>query len=159
VAGDEDLHRQFDEIRAEILGQQRDHEKLLAEVVDMREKMRNSLSKGEGGGKSDKFDLKQDRGGIADIEFMVQYGVLGWAYTYPELLKWSDNIRLLETMSQCEIISSDEAELLADAYRQYRACAHRLSLQQQPAVVSGEQFNELREGVIQVWQRLMRVGE
>jgi len=159
VAGDADLHRQFDEIRAEVLGQPRDREKLLAEVVEMREKMRNSLSKGEADGNRDKFDLKQDRGGIADIEFMVQYGVLGWAHGHPELLRWSDNIRLLEMMSLCEIITSDEAELLADAYRQYRACAHRLSLQQQPAVVSGEQFNEMREGVIRVWQRLMRVGE
>lgn len=163
VAGEAELHEQFDAIRAEILGQQRDREKLLAEVVKMREKMRQSLSKGssggEGDGKSDKFDLKQDRGGIADIEFMVQYGVLGWAHGHPELLEWSDNIRLLETMSQCEIISSDEAGLLADAYRQYRACSHRLSLQQQTAVVAGEEFNELREGVIRVWQRLMRVGE
>ena len=159
VAGDAALKAQFDTIRAEILGQKRDRENLLTEVVEMREKMRNSLSKGEAGGKSDKFDLKQDRGGIADIEFMVQYGVLGWAHSHPELLQWSDNIRLLATMSQCEIISSDEAGLLADAYRQYRACAHRFSLQQQPAVVNGEEFNQIREGVIQVWQRLMRVGE
>ncbi|NOR51766.1 MAG: bifunctional [glutamate--ammonia ligase]-adenylyl-L-tyrosine phosphorylase/[glutamate--ammonia-ligase] adenylyltransferase [Gammaproteobacteria bacterium] len=159
VAGDADLHRQFDEIRVQILGRERDREKLLAEVVEMREKMRPSLSKGESGGKSDKFDLKQDRGGIADIEFMVQYGVLGWAHTHPKLLQWSDNIRLLETMSQCDILSSDEAQLLADAYRQYRAFAHRLSLQQLVAVVDGDEFNTIREGVIQVWQRLMRVGE
>ncbi len=163
VAGDDELHRQFDEIRAQILGRQRDRAKLLAEVIAMREKMRHSLSRGASGekkgGKRDKFDLKQDRGGIADIEFMVQYVVLGWAHSHPELLQWRDNIRLLERMSQCEIIGSDETAILSDAYRQYRACVHRLSLQQQPAVVSGETFNELQEGVIQVWQRLMRVGE
>lgn len=159
IAGDAELKQQFEMIREQILGEERDREKLRHDVLDMREKMRESLSKGEGGTKSDKFDLKQDRGGIADIEFMVQYGVLGWAHTHPELLRWSDNIRLLETMSSCEIITRDEAELLADAYRQYRACAHRVSLQQQPAVVSGEEFNEVRKGVIQVWQRLMRVGE
>ena len=159
VAGDPDLKKQFDEIRAQILGEQRNREKLRVEVVEMREKMRQQLSKTKSGVNSGKFDLKQDRGGIADIEFMVQYGVLGWAHTHPELLRWSDNIRLLETMSQCEIISSDEAQLLADAYRQYRAYAHRLSLQQLVAVVSGDEFNTIREGVIQVWRRLMRVGE
>jgi glutamate-ammonia-ligase adenylyltransferase len=163
VAGDADLKEQFEKIRAEILAEARDRDKLLQEVVEMREKMRQQLSQGAGGGEAgengDKFDLKQDRGGIADIEFMVQYGVLGWANGHPELLRWSDNIRLLETMSSCEIITRDEAELLADAYRHYRACAHRLSLQQQPAVVNGEEFNKIREGVIQVWQRLMRVGD
>lgn len=163
VAGDAALKIEFEKIRAQILGEQRDREKLRVEVVEMREKMRQSLSKGgngdEGGTNSGKFDLKQDRGGIADIEFMVQYGVLGWANTHPELIRWSDNIRLLETMSRCEIITGDEAQLLADAYRQYRACAHRLSLQQLVAVVDGDEFNTLREGVIQVWRRLMRVGE
>ena len=171
VAGDADLKMQFEKIRAQVLGAQRDREKLRVEVVEMREKMRQQLSRrwrggtngGTGGtksgGNSNKFDLKQDRGGIADIEFMVQYAVLGWAHTHPELLRWSDNIRLLGTMSQCEILSSDEAQLLADAYRQYRACAHRLSLQQLVAVVHGDEFNTIREGVIQVWRRLMRVGE
>ena len=43
------------------------------------------------------FDLKQDRGGIADIEFLAQYWALKWAERYAELVMFSDNIRQLES--------------------------------------------------------------
>ena len=48
----------------------------------MREKMRAHLGSkaGDAG-----FDLKHDRGGIVDLEFMVQYQVLAHAETHPEL--------------------------------------------------------------------------
>jgi Glutamine synthetase adenylyltransferase len=39
----------------------------------MREKMRAHLGSAEG---ESRFDLKHDRGGIVDIEFMVQYLIL-----------------------------------------------------------------------------------
>jgi hypothetical protein len=42
------------------------------------------------------FHLKQDPGGIADIEFMVQYAVLAHAHRYPALLTYTDNIRQLD---------------------------------------------------------------
>jgi glutamate-ammonia-ligase adenylyltransferase len=113
--------------------------------------MRASLSKAESG----KFDLKQDPGGIADIEFMVQYAVLAWAHAHPQLLQWSDNIRLLETLARCGLISDAECALLCDAYRAYRARAHRLTLQQQPTVVEDSEFCELRAGVSALWQRMM----
>ncbi len=149
--GDAGIAEAFATVRSEILSQQRDKEKLRQEVREMREKMRTSLSRAESG----KFDLKQDPGGIADIEFMVQYGVLAWAHDYPALLKWSDNIRLLESLAQCGIISETERSLLSDAYRSYRARAHRLTLQQQKAVVDEGEFRELREGVTALWQKMM----
>ena len=41
----------------------------------MRERMRENLSKARQG----QFDLKQDAGGVADLEFLVQYWMLEWA--------------------------------------------------------------------------------
>lgn len=117
----------------------------------MREKMRGHLSKGGEG----KFDLKQDRGGIADIEFMVQYGVLGWACDYPALVVHTDNIRILDALAESGVIADDSATLLADAYRAYRARAHRLSLQEVPAVVDEREFAEMRERVTACWHELM----
>jgi glutamate-ammonia-ligase adenylyltransferase len=151
IHGDAGIASAFNEVRNEILSQQRDREKLREEVREMREKMRASLSKAESG----KFDLKQDHGGIADIEFMVQYGVLAWAHAHPALLEWSDNIRLLESLAKCGIISEEECSLLSDAYRSFRARAHRLTLQELKAVVDESEFRELREGVIAIWQKMM----
>ena len=151
VAGDATLGAQFSHIRHTILTRQRDREALRVEVVEMREKMRQGLDRGT----VDQFDLKQGRGGIADIEFMVQYGVLGWAHLHPELTEYTDNIRLLERLSDCGVVSVDEAQHLADAYRDYRARAHHLTLLEQPALVDEQDVARCRPGVIRCWQRLM----
>ncbi|NIR59668.1 MAG: hypothetical protein GWO02_09165, partial [Gammaproteobacteria bacterium] len=57
-----------------------------------RERMRRELGSGDRG---DGWDLKQDAGGIADIEFMVQYAALRWASSLGDYLDFTDNIRLL----------------------------------------------------------------
>ena len=62
----------------------------------MRARMRVELS-GSGPGE---FDLKQDPGGLADIEFLVDYWVLANAEYYPELVEFPDNIRQLEALER-----------------------------------------------------------
>lgn len=151
VSGDVGIVKGFDAIRREVLGRERDREVLRKEVREMRERMRASLGKGGAG----EFDLKQSPGGIADIEFMVQYGVLAWAHEFPHLLDFTDNIRLLEGLARDGILSEDDAALLGDAYRAYRARAHRLTLQEQPAVVSDGEFRHFRDGVSRIWGALM----
>ncbi len=151
ICGDAGIAEAFGRIRAEILGRSRDEEKLRTEVREMREKMRSQLSKAEAG----KFDLKQDPGGIADIEFMVQYGVLAWAHDHPELLQFSDNIRLLELLAGCGLMASADSELLCDAYRGFRRRVHRLTLQEQKAVVDGQEFANERETVLRLWRAML----
>jgi glutamate-ammonia-ligase adenylyltransferase len=97
------------------------------------------------------FHLKQGRGGIVDIEFMVQYTVLAWAHKHPSLTLYSDNIRILETMKDCQLLDSESVQGLIDAYKAYRAIAHRLSLQQQPNVISADKFVQERSVVRKVW--------
>ncbi len=163
VAGSDALAQRFESVRAQVLGRDREIEKLRQEVVDMRQKMRDNLGTTEtNAGAEDvswqadaKFNLKQDQGGIVDIEFMVQYAVLAWAQQTPELLRFSDNIRVLESLETSGLLSSQDAELLREAYKAYRAAVHRLALQNQKAVVGGDSFHEFRRGVIDVWQRLM----
>ncbi len=151
ICGDSGIAEAFSEIRAEILGQQRDSETLRSEVREMREKMRKQLSKAEAG----KFDLKQDPGGIADIEFMVQYGVLAWSHDHVELLQFSDNIRLLELFAGCGLMARADSEMLCDAYRAYRRRVHRLTLQERKAVVDAAEFAEEQEMVLRLWCSLM----
>jgi glutamate-ammonia-ligase adenylyltransferase len=117
----------------------------------MREKMRGHLVAGSAG----QFDLKQGSGGIADIEFMVQYGVLAWSHDHPALLDWTDNIRLLEGFAAAGLMRREDAQLLSDAYRAFRAQVHRLTLQDLPAVVEEPLFSDYRQGVQRLWRELM----
>jgi len=155
VAGDARLAKRFEVIRAKVLARERDPQQLLTEVREMRQKMRDALSKAEAG----MFDLKQDPGGIADIEFIVQYAVLRWAPQHPALMEWTDNIRLLETLAAEGLLAEEDAQLLADAYRSYRAAVHRLGLQEMKAVVPEQEFVDLRQGVTRIWQDLLEKVE
>ena len=147
ITGDSVIARRFAAIRRQTLGQARDPLALRQEVLDMREKMQTSLDKGKAG----LFDLKQGRGGIVDIEFMVQYGVLAFAHAHPALLDYTDNIRILERLAQAGVMHDTDAEYLSETYRTYRDRVHRLKLQEQPALVPDTEFAEQRRGVRQIW--------
>ena len=151
IAGDNLLEAQFAGVRNQVLGQKRDPAALRQDVVDMREKMRQSLDKSKKG----VFDLKQGTGGIADIEFMVQYAVLRWAHQYPDLMSWTDNIRLLETLSNARVLQGEWADQLSDAYRSLRSTYHRAALQEEPGLIPEEELLPERALVAEIWQSLM----
>ena len=152
VAGSALLAEEFDRIRREILGRERDAAALRQDVREMRGRMREELSAGEAG----LFDLKQDPGGIADIEFMVQYMILAHAHQYPALLTYSDNIRQLDGLEEIGILEAQDAGFLRDAYRELRRRIHHLTLQEAPGLIPDRELRECREGVVRLWRRLMR---
>ncbi len=147
VAGDPQIAEQFAIIRREVLSQQRDKENLRKEVIEMRNRMRKELSKEKKG----QFDLKQGAGGIVDIEFMVQYGVLAWANEKPDLLEYTDNIQLLESFVATGLMEKADAEILSKAYRTFRARLHKMALQEQPGLVDAEEYSELSTAVRHIW--------
>lgn len=149
--GGNEITARFSELRAEILQRPRDANTLRAEVHDMRERMRTALATHEPG----RFDLKQDAGGIADIEFMVQYEALLWAHAHPDLLAYTDNIRQLQSLADAGLMGSADVQLLSDAYRAYRAAVHHCALQDEPAQVADAEFSEYRAGVISIWHKLL----
>jgi len=151
IAGDPQTMAGFEEIRRQVLSVSRDAATLQTEVREMREKMRDSLDKSD----DTHLDIKQGRGGIADIEFMVQYAVLRWANAYPDLLDWSDNARTLETLAKHQLLDGDLADKLLVAYRAYRAEYHRRSLQQEKGIVVREKFEQESKLVQSAWQTLM----
>lgn len=151
VCGDSVLAERFQQIRKETLARKRDKEKLRDEVINMRERMRKEHLKSEKG----VFDLKQDIGGIVDIEFIVQYLVLLKSVEYIELTKWTDNVRILQTLAEKKIIDDYTAHFLKEAYLTYRLTAHRLSLQEKPARIEDGRFRELQEKVAIIWDALI----
>ncbi|WP_027965771.1 bifunctional [glutamate--ammonia ligase]-adenylyl-L-tyrosine phosphorylase/[glutamate--ammonia-ligase] adenylyltransferase [Halomonas halocynthiae] len=152
VAGSPDVAERFEQLRAEVLGRERSLTDLRRDVVEMREKMRGHL-----GGKAapGMFDLKHDAGGMVDIEFVCQFAVLAMAHETPELLEWSDNMRILDTLEASGRLLPSEADGLRDAYLACRSGAHRASLIGQPAQGDVAAFAAHREAVAALWHKLL----
>ena len=156
VAGCQRLAAEFERFRCEVLALPRDQARLREDVVAMREKMRAHQLKPEtSGGKSPRFDLKQSVGGIVDIEFLVQYCVLAWSENQAALSVYTDNIRILEALSESGLMASRDAQVLTEAYKAYRTVVHRLTLQQQDDIVPALEYQALRDEVVRVWDALL----
>jgi glutamate-ammonia-ligase adenylyltransferase len=155
ITGRPELMVQFSELRSRVLGQPRDLGKLRHDVAEMREKMRSQLGSNKKQQAEGLFNLKQDSGGIVDIEFMVQYAVLAWANAHPSLLEFTDNIRILGGLAESGQLSAQEVNQLIEAYKAFRSLGHRLALQQLPGIVAGDQVESERQIVTQIWRRLL----
>jgi glutamate-ammonia-ligase adenylyltransferase len=151
IIGDPAVVERFDGIRREVLAINRDKEKLKNEVKNMRERMLKELDKS---GK-DGFDLKQGKGGIIDIEFIVQYLTLLHAGKNSSLSLWTDVVRLLGSMVENKILDEAAAYTLRNAYLIYRSYFHKLSLQKMPKILKDEHFLEHRQKIIALYERLL----
>ena len=152
VAGDTHLCSKLETLRLEILKKSRTPERLLKDVVEMREKMRVHLSSGSG---DIGFDLKHDRGGIVDIEFMVQYQVLAHAEQHPELATYTDNIRQLDGLSEFGCMSLADADALKRAYVRYRTLNHEAILSGRQGRVDSSEVEGERQMVEHLWTQWM----
>ncbi|UVK99243.1 bifunctional [glutamate--ammonia ligase]-adenylyl-L-tyrosine phosphorylase/[glutamate--ammonia-ligase] adenylyltransferase [Pseudomonas sp. B21-048] len=162
LVGSQDVGQAFEKVRAAVLAKSRDLATLRQEVSEMRAKMRDNLgSKSTAAGTAANafeatapFDLKQDAGGIVDIEFMVQYAALAWSQAHPSLLRYTDNIRILEGLEEVGLMPAEDASLLREAYKAYRSAAHREALQKDAGVIPGDQFVDERRQVMRIWREL-----
>ena len=155
IAGESSLREKFEELRRVILTLPRDEHKVREEVLNMRQKMKDHLGSSKEQKKDGIFHLKQDAGGIVDIEFMAQYVVLAWSGTNADLAHYSDNVRILEDAAKARCLSSDDASALIQAYLSERAESHRLALANQSMQVSAADWFDTREVVCKLWQRLI----
>ena len=151
IAGDRRLKSEYEAIRQRILCLPRDIAVLKTDVREMREKMRASLDTKVAG----QFDLKQSPGGIADIEFIVQFGVLANAHQYPSLTTYTDNVRLLEGLAGHGFMPTSTAATLTAAYCHYRDTGHKLVLQGGQASVNETEVLAYCQSVRAVWQTVM----
>jgi glutamate-ammonia-ligase adenylyltransferase len=126
-AGDADIGERFEKIRCQVLRKERpDAAALKQEVLAMRQRMRDARPS-----RSELFDLKQDEGGMIDIEFIVQYIVLQYASKYRELTGNIGNIALLKLAGALGLVDPALGSEVADAYRDMRKWQHQLRLQGQ----------------------------
>lgn len=156
VCGNFTAKQEFEHIRRQALAQQHDLAALQQDVLNMRQKMVNNL--GCKPSEPPLFNLKQDIGGIVDIEFLVQYGVLAWSHQYPELLQVTDNMRLLDAFAATGLMDPQDQQTLQDIYLSYRAETHRRALQKQDLILPAHTLQRLgfdakRKDVTRLWIR------
>jgi len=154
VAGSPAIREAFEQVRRDVLARHVRRDTLREDVRAMRERMRAELGRSGAG----EFDLKQDPGGIADIEFLAQYWVLNWAGEFPPLCIYSDTIRQLESVGSAGLVDHGVIDALVDAYRACRQVAHRLSLEERPPVTAAAPFAAWRGQVVRIWEEVMVAG-
>ena len=150
VAGDAQISTRFEAIRIELLRRTRELASLRQEIRAMRDKMRQSHPND-----TPLFDLKHDRGGIVDVEFIVQYLVLGAAHRHAELTGNIGNLALLKLAARLGLIPQDLASGAHAAYREFRRLQHQLRLQgERYARVEPATVGEHAQAVIKLWNEV-----
>ena len=95
IAGDASLLADFERVRGDTLARPRQAEVLYADVLKMRARMRTELDRSDAA----RLDLKQGAGGVVDLEFLLQTGVLDSAGTHPQVLQPRDTPSLIDVLA------------------------------------------------------------
>lgn len=148
-AGNPEVGAKFEALRSDLLRESRDLGSLRGEVLTMRRKMRESFAN-----KAPGFNIKHDRGGLIDVEFIVQYLVLAYAHDYPELVANKGNIALLGMAAKAGLIPENLGTWVADAYRIMRHIQHGLRLNEHGNHSNDERLDDARQPVLALWQQV-----
>jgi glutamate-ammonia-ligase adenylyltransferase len=154
IAGDLNVCKRFNKLRKKVIAKYRNTDILRRSVVSMREKSIKQYKKRH----ADKFYLKHDPGGLADIEYMIQYMVLANAFQHPDLAECNNSIMLLESIRQKDLMPEGYADTLLKAYLTYQKTINGLDLQERPGYVDNSEFKELRSEIIEIWNKVMSLG-
>ena len=123
-AGDPELGARFESLRIEILRQPRDLPKLREDVLAMRQRMLDAHATNS----AEIFDIKHDPGGLVDVEFIVQYLILGHAHAHDRLCGNLGNIALLGIAADLDLVPRELADPVRTIYREYRRTQHAFRL-------------------------------
>ncbi len=148
-AGAPRIGERFDAVRDGVLTAERDRPALKQEIVTMRERVRSAHPARAG-----RFEVKQDKGGMMDAEFAVQYLVLAHAREHAELVGNVGNIALLQRAEACGLLRPGTGQAAADAYRELRRAQHRARLDEQPTHFDPAVHAAGRAAIDAVWQQV-----
>ena len=150
VMGLPSLAPRFDAVRHAVISAERDAHSLQAEIVAMRERVRQGHPV-----KTDRFDVKHSPGGMVDAEFVVQYLVLLHTAQHPELADNVGNIALLIRAEKAGLLPAGVGQAAANAYREMRRVQHRARLNEEPTDVDPVSLASERAAVLALWQAVM----
>ena len=124
VAGDESLASEFLEMIQPFRYPHSINRNILAEIAGIKDRIENEVV---GGGELER-NVKLGRGGIREIEFIVQSLQVLHAGKTP-FLQLSQTLPCLEKLAQYHLLSRDEADQIGAAYRFLRDVEHRLQME------------------------------
>ena len=151
IAGAAHVREAFEKLRKSVLRESIRRDDLRDQVIEMRQRM---LAEAPRVGKG-RFDIKHARGGLQDIEFIVQYLVLNYAHEYADLASWPDNVRQLEALARHEVLAPEDADALKRCYLEYREILHHRSLAERPPHTPAAEVAGRAEMVSRLWQRYL----
>jgi glutamate-ammonia-ligase adenylyltransferase len=156
-AGDPAVGAAFEAVRIEVLRLPRDLNTLRTDVIEMRQKMLDNH--GTKANERDQiFDIKHDPGGLIDVEFIVQYLILGYAHQHIELTGNLGNIALLRIAGELGLIDAALAERVRNAYRDFRRLQHGLRLNDLRPRVSPDEVADRIAVVRELWSRVFELN-
>ena len=150
VMGLPSLAPRFDAVRCAVIGAPRDAASLKAEIVAMRDRVRQGHPV-----KAERFDVKHSPGAMVDAEFVVQYLVLMHTAHHPDLADNVGNIALLQRAEKVGLLPTGVGEAAANAYREMRRVQHRARLNEEPTDVPLNVLSAERDAVLKLWQLVM----
>jgi [glutamine synthetase] adenylyltransferase / [glutamine synthetase]-adenylyl-L-tyrosine phosphorylase len=150
VMGMASLAAEFDAVRCAVIGASRDAASLKAEIVAMRERVRQGHPV-----KADRFDVKHSPGAMVDVEFAVQYLVLLHTAAHPELADNVGNIALLQGAEKWGLLPLGVGQAAANAYREMRRVQHRARLNEEPTDLPLAVLAAERDAVLKLWHSVM----
>jgi len=150
VAGSDALARAFEALRRTVLCAPRDPVRLRDDVLSMRDKMQSNLDRSD----ATRWDVKQGRGGLIDIEFITQYLLLREAAGHPQVIEHTDNWRQLDALCDAGVIEVSTRDELLAIYRSYRAYAHTCSLAARAVHAAPDGVREERAAVQRIWRQV-----
>lgn len=118
ITGHQALAASFNRIRQEVLCRQRDETRLIADLLDMRQKM--NREHGAGVNSSVLQSPKHQPGGLIDIEFIAQLGVLGSARQFPRVIHATGTLPQLNELMSIGWLTEEETLTLEETARLLR---------------------------------------
>ena len=101
------------------------------------------------------YDLKMDRGGLLDIEFLLQYLVLRWANQYHQLATEPESKTIIQALVEVRILESPDGARLAEILEGYLKTENALKLQEKPGLIPYSEFSDERKWVCSLWRRFL----
>lgn len=142
IRATDDICTRFDSMRTSILTQVRDPGALKQDISQMRQKMREIGHQNP-----------QEKSILTDIEFIVQYCVLQYAYRIPALCGYTDNCNLLKVIKQARILPEADCDTLIQAYQAYRyvLCQRHLDIDE---VIDESELAVYQKVITATWAHL-----
>jgi glutamate-ammonia-ligase adenylyltransferase len=151
IAGEPAVGARFVAIRREALARRRDAATVRRDVAAMRQRMREELDRSQAG----RFDLKQGEGGLVDLEFLLQAGVLTLAADAPGLLGPTRTPELIAALGHAGWLAPDEVEALGEAHADLLARSLACTLDARPRLAPPDaRLERARDAILRAAARL-----